>query len=468
MIIHSFINGQETRPTSQNQSHLLTKKNPYTGETQHQFHSADMLQAVTAIQQSQKFFAEYKQTTIEDRIQLLQKIKSYIESQKSKFAKLEAQDQGLHVGFVQSYSIDSSLSCLSDVINDLQNFQFNSSQKFSPVGVIAVITSWNLSFRIVSERLFPAIAAGNTVVLKISSTSPVTAAIWTEIIQACALPSGLIQILLSNDQDVKKVLVTHPGVRAVSFVGRLTNATEVMKWVASVGSQQFKKVQIATGSKNTAVVITEPNEEIFRLVMNSFLQGQGQLAWNSTRLFMLEKNEKIWHERIKQELSLLRPAESIEDQSVWTPVLKEESFQTFAEINALAVADQARLIRSEFKLTDFQKNSFLPMTFTQDMSNCSTLQQDQVMSPLFILSSVKYPFDVQKYSNVSYFGMAAHLWGEDEKLGKMAESLEVGLICKNKWSVQVFGAVKAVKQSGFGLQDYRTFGDFFSNAKILT
>jgi acyl-CoA reductase-like NAD-dependent aldehyde dehydrogenase len=81
---------------------------------------------------------------------------------------------------------------------------------------------------------------------------------------------------------------------------------------------------------------------------------------------------------------------------------------------------------------------------------------------------VKYPFDIQKYSNVSYFGLAAHLWGEPEKLIKIADSLEVGRVCKNKWSVQVFGASCAVKQSGFGLQDYRTFGDFFSNVKIVT
>ena len=108
------------------------------------------------------------------------------------------------------------------------------------------------------------------------------------------------------------------------------------------------------------------------------------------------------------------------------------------------------------------------MTFTQDMSNCSTLQQDQVMAPLFILSAVKYPFDVAKYSNVSYFGFAAHLYGDTDKLLKVADSLDVGLICQNKWSAQVSGIPKAIKQSGFGLQDRRTFGDFFSNVKKLT
>lgn len=464
MIIHSFINGQEFK----NQSRILKKKNPYTGEDQHQFYAADLIQAVTAIQQSQKFFIEYKQSSFEDRIQLLQKIKSYIEAEKLKLAKLEAQDQGLNLDFVLKYSIEAGLFSLNETLLDLASTQLDEAKKYFPVGVVSLITSWNLSFRLIAERLFPAIAAGNTVVLKVSSTSPVTAVIWTEIIQACQLPAGLIQVLVSNDAEVKKVLVTHPGVRAVSFVGQLSNAAEVMKLVMSVATQQFKKVQIASGAKNTAAVITEPNEDIFFSVLGSFLQGQGQLAWNSARLFMLEKNEKLWHERIQEELTRLKPAEAIEDPSLWTPVLKEESFKTFSEINALAVGDQARLIRSPYLLSEKQKQNFLPITFTQDMSNCSTLQQDQVMAPLFILSSVKYPFDIQKYSNVSYFGLAAHLWGEQEKLQKIADALEVGRICRNQWSVQVLAATKAVKQSGFGLQDYRTFGDFFSNVKIMT
>lgn len=464
MIIHSFINGQ----FSKNQSQAIVKKNPYNAEPQHDFFSADLLQAVTAIQQGQKFFTEYKQSSIENRIEILNKIKSYINTQQIKFARLEAQDQGLHLDFILKNSIHSALNCLDQVLSDLQKPQADSQKKYFPVGLISIITSWNLAFRLIAERLFPAIAAGNTVVLKVSSMSPVTAQIWSEIIQACELPPGLIQILLSHDPEVKKVLVTHPGVRAVSFVGQLANASEVMKWVASVSTQQFKKIQIASGAKNTAAAITEPTDDIFEPVMNSFLQGQGQLAWNSARLFMLEKNESLWHERIKSYLHELKPAESVEDKSPWTPVLKEESYRAFAEINTLAVADQARLIRGSYALNEKQKNCFLPITFTQDMSNCSTLQQDQLMSPLFILSTVKYPFDIQKYSNVSYFGLAAHLWGSEDKLGKIAEALDVGHICRNSWSVQVQGAIKAVKQSGFGLQDYRTFGDFFSNVKNLT
>ena len=102
------------------------------------------------------------------------------------------------------------------------------------------------------------------------------------------------------------------------------------------------------------------------------------------------------------------------------------------------------------------------------MSNCSTLQQDQVMAPLYILSVVKYPFDIAKYSNVSYYGQSAHIWAEDEKIGKIADQLEVAQVFKNLWSVKYHQPNKGVKQSGFGMQDYQVFGDFYSNVKNIT
>jgi acyl-CoA reductase-like NAD-dependent aldehyde dehydrogenase len=463
MIIHSFINGQFTKASQR----TFTKKNPFTGEAQHEVHNAGLLEAVKAIQTAQKFFLEYKQSSLDERVKLLKSIRLTLSENKKVYAALEAQDQGLPLNFTSEYGLQSLLTSLDKVLDEVSTPHVEKSKHFGPVGVMSLICSWNLSLRLIGERLFPALAAGNCVVVKVSSQSPVTAFILSELIQKSHLPAGLVQVIVSNDIEVKKILVSHPGVKAVAFVGQLSNSSDVLKLVSSSSAQQFKKVQISSGAKNSAAVLTEPTEKIFFDVMQSFLVGQGQLAWNSTRLFLLEKNENAWHEKIKSYLSTLKPSEGIEDSSLWTPCLKVESYQTFSEISALAVADQARLLKAEFALNEKQRACFLPITFTQDMSNCSTLQQDQVMSPLFILSTVKYPFDIQKYSNVSYFGMAAHLWGEEERLLKVADFLDVGLICLNKWSVQLPGASRSVKQSGFGLQDDRVFGDFFSNVKVL-
>jgi len=162
----------------------------------------------------------------------------------------------------------------------------------------------------------------------------------------------------------------------------------------------------------------------------------------------------------------LTPLENIQGNSLWSPILKKSSIDIFNEIKNIAKADQAKLIFSNHieKISD----NYLRPTFTKDMSKCSTLQQDQVPAPLFIISEIKYSFDIPKYSNVSYYGFGASLWSEGDKAQKIIDHLEVGHISQNRWFIYSSNPIKGVKQSAFGLQDYRIFGDFFSNAKFLS
>ena len=446
----------------------FTKKNPFNSENLHEVESCDLMQAVQAIQGAQKAFAIWKASSHEDRFSLLNKLKTSLLERIEIYAQLEATDQGLPLSFVLEHSLKASIASLEQAISQLENNPVTPAISYSATGVISLISSWNLSLRIIFERLAPALAAGNAVIIKVSSSSPVTAHILSEIILSSEIPAGLIQVVVTNDTDVRELLISHPGIKAVSFVGHLKNASTVLKKISSLSFNQFKKVQIATGSKNTAIALTPPDDQNFHQIMNSFLIGQGQLSWNSNRFFILEKFEELWHEKIENFLTELKPAESILDSSLWGPCIRNESFTHFSEIESLARTDQAKLIQAKASLSDLQKNCYLRPTFTKDMSNCSTLQQDQVMAPLFILSVVKYPFDIAKYSNVSYYGQSAHIWGDETKMDKIADELEVAQIFKNSWSALSHYPNKGVKQSGFGLQDYQVFGDFFSNVKKMT
>ncbi|MBY0553711.1 aldehyde dehydrogenase family protein [bacterium] len=444
------------------------KLNPYTLQKLHDVQSCDLMGTVAAIQAANKAFVDWKASSLDERINLVEKFKKIITENKDQYAALEALDQALPLWFVKKSSIDMALQSIDEQVAAVKAMHPNSGIQYSPVGVIAIVASWNLSLRLILDRLVPAILAGNAVVVKISSQSPVTAFILADILKKSEALAGLVNVIVTDDAEVKKIIVSHPGVKAVSFTGNIHSSSEILALVNKTSLQSFKKIQISSGTKNSAAVIGEPTSENFNDIMNSFMLGQGQMAWNSSRLFIVEKHEQLWEERIAAYLNSLKPSESIEDNSVWTPCLKKESFDKFDEIKHMALDDKAKLLQTGFVLNDEQKKNFLPAVFTKDMSRCSTLQQDQIHSPFFILSTVKYPFDIPKYSNVSYFGFAAHLWGEKEKLTKVADALDVGLVSYNRSSVDVAGAVSGVKQSGFGLQDFQSFGVFYSNVKKLT
>ena len=459
MQIHSFIDN--TFHKSESKFHKL---NPYTLQPLHEVSSCDLIGLVTAIRSSHTAYQEWKSSSVADRLTLIERIRAALLLKRDEYARLEALDQGLPLEFVRKNTIELSLMNFDEVLKQKPQ---DENLQYSAVGVIALVASWNLSLRVILDRLIPALLAGNAVVVKVSSQSVVTAHILAEILLQAGAPKSLVNIIVTDDPEVKRTLVSHPGVRAVSFTGSIEKTSELLPVISQASLQNFKKIQISSGSKNSAVVMTEPLSENFSEIMNSFICGQGQLVWNSARLFILEKFEKEWEAKIKDYLQRLKPSEDIEDSSPWTPCIKPESFSKFNEIKRQIFEDKGQLLLADHNLSDLQKKTFLPAIFTKDMSRCSTLQQDQVHAPVFILSAVKYPFDVAKYSNVSYFGFAAHLWGEPEKMQKLAENLDVGLASVNKTSVEVPGAVTAVKQSGFGLQDFQSFGAFFSNVKKL-
>jgi aminomuconate-semialdehyde/2-hydroxymuconate-6-semialdehyde dehydrogenase len=453
-----FINGEVITKTD---GIKLTKCSPFTGSELFSYSCADVFLAVSAIQAANRAYLSWKTSTLTERKDLIQKIKTNLRSKEIEFASLEAVQQGLPLEYIIKHEFHYLYRLIDQLLSE------EPTELYAPMGVITIVTSWNLSLRLILERALPAILAGNSVVIKVSSQCPGSTVILSELLQSAALPKGLVNIMVGSDIEVVNAIVSHPSIKGVSVVGSVETSTSILKAVASTAHQSFKKIQIFSGSKNSAVVLTEPTEPTVNEILRTFLLGQGQLHWNSARLFVLERHADLWTEAIRQTLSTLKPAESIEDSSVWTPIIKSSSFDRFGEILRQAKEDQAKLVRSEYSLSDQQEKNFLSPVFTQDMSRCSTLQQDQIHAPFFILSAVKYPFDIPKYSNVSYYGAATHLWGREDQFTKVVNDLEVGQICYNKSSVE-YSPVPAVKQSGFGLQDLRPFGAFYSNAKNLS
>jgi len=442
----------------------FTKFLPYS-QNEISVSNSQSLDLVKAIQGANKSFLEWKNSSIEDRINLIVKVIKYLTENKELFSELESLDQGLPIHFSIKSNIEWSLQKLQLFKKELATVTAPSNLMYQPVGVVGVVLSYNLSTRLFVENVIPAILAGNSIVVKISSYAPVTGYLWGELFKHIGLPVGLVQILHSQDDSFKKLFISHPGIKAILATADLDHSTEIYKTVASVSRQQIKKIQIHSGSKNTTAVLKDLNESEMKLVMESFLFGQGQLAWNNSRLFILEKNEKIWTEYIQDFLNSLKISESIYDDSLWTPILKMSSRDQFQSIMKQAQADQAKILSSEKKSLSEQ---YLNPFFTKDMSNCSVLQQDQVCSPAYILSTVKYPFDVPKYSNVSYYGFSADIWTEVGKNEKVIQQLEVGHISLNQWSVYSTESINGVKQSSFGTADRKIFGSFFSNVKNLS
>ena len=463
-LIPNFINGEAV--TTKNS---IPKFNPFTNEVLNNLSHSEPLDFIKSIQPAQKAFVEWKSSTLDDRLQLLEKVKSKLIEHNNQLIRATATDLALPLHFVEAADFNVAIQKLdllhSELLGHRPN-QPNGPVQFSAVGPMGFVLSSNFPLRLFIENVVPAILAGNSAIVKFSSTSASFIAVLIQVLVELNLTKGLIQIISGSDPNFKNFFVTHPGLKALCVTGSNETLQAIQKKVSSHFSQQYKKIKFLGGSKNLAVVLKEVDQHQGDQIFESFMLGQGQLHWNSARLFVLEKNQKQWVDFLTDKMQNLRPSQSIEDTSMWTPIFKPQSVShnKYAEINQQAKADQAKLMTPK----SIDAGNFLEPIFTQDMSNCSALQQDQVHSPLFILSAAKYPFDIPKYANVSYYGDTANIWYDGEAGQKVIVGLDVANISINKWSIYLANQVAGVKQSSFGITDHRIFGAFYSNAKSLT
>lgn len=458
--VHNFVNG-DSAPTK----NYSIKSNLFTREVILQLSESEPLDFIKTIQPAQKAFAEWKASDLSQRLNLLIHFREKLIQKKSQFVTATATDLALPLTFIEDVDFKTAQNSLSNLEMELSS-PLSELSLFAPVGPMGFVLSSNLPLRLFIEHVLAAVLAGNSAVVKCSSVSSsfvqALTLVLTELTTEQKLPKGLIQLVSGTNQAFKDFVVTHPGLKALTVIGSTETLQVVHQKVATTFGQQYKKLKFLGGSKNLSIVLSDFSELIANQVFESFLRGQGQLHWNSSRLFILEKNVKYWLDFFQTKLGELKPAQSIEDSSLWTPVFKEAP--KYQEINQQAKADQAKLLSIP---TDAPKG-FLKPIFTQDMSNCSALQQDQVHAPFYIVTSVKYPFDIPKYANVSYYGDTANIWADWEKSQKVIADLEVANISMNKWSVYTNNQRPGVKHSSFGITDHRIFGAFNSNAKNLT
>lgn len=446
------------------QSKATFKKiNPFNGELLGVVSASDAMDVVQAIQAAKKAQTEYEKWSLHQRADLLSDISDMLEEKMDLIALKEAIHQGLPHRFVKEKSLEPAIAQFREASDACEFLAAKKDPELilQPTGIVSIILSWNLSLRLLAERLAPALAAGNVCLVKVSEYSPVTAKIIGEILKDLKAPKGLVQFIHGPGSEVGSILAGHPSVKAVNFVGRLSNADNVIK----TALPQFKKVQIQSGAKNPSLVLADADyKKLLPKILDTFLIGQGQLCWNTSRLFVLEAVQKDFIEMMKSYLATLKPATSPKDSSPWMPVISEEVL-----LQAEAKCEQIKAEEGKI-LFGGQRHPgpgfFFQPTVSLDLPNCSELQQEELRAPILILTAVKYGHEMVKWANTGYYAHSAVVWGPEAKAMAIAEKIDVGTLSLNSWLPEEVQA--GHRQSSFGNLQIGPWGRFYSEVKVLT
>lgn len=458
MLIKNFINNEFVESDV---NKTFPKVSPFDGSEIAQVAEASAFDLIKSIQAAKKAVVTFEASTREQRAVLLLGVASHLESKQSEIAFAEALHQGLSQEFVLKNSILPAVRTLKDMAADLRSSQ-KPEALFRATGVIGIITPWALSLRMVVDRLAPALAAGNAVVIKVSEQSPITTQILGEALLSAECPAGLVNILNAG-ADLGQMLAGHPGIRAVTAAG--SNST--MESVAMAGLKQFKKLQLSGAAKNSGLVLGDVDfRSLMPQILRPFLMGQAQTCWNMSRLFVLESVHVEFYAAVKDYLATLQPSRGPEDSSAWTPLIVPQSAKILGEKIQMAKSEHGKVLSGGDGFEG--KGFFHKPTVMIDLTNCSVFQQDEVQGPLLLITPVKYQHEMLKWTNTSYLGQGAIVWGSAEKAAKVIPKLECSQVWLNEWMNGSEKSLFGHKQASFGNPDMHWDGSFYSDVKSLT
>ncbi|VDM63876.1 unnamed protein product [Angiostrongylus costaricensis] len=457
---------------------LMPSVNPATGLVWIQIPSSSKEDVDRAVAAANKAFSSWSTTSVQYRSKLLLKVAVIIEKNSQKLAILESRDQGKPVQLAKAIDIPrcvhnfrffatailhhTSPSTLIDEPIHAVNYV-----KHDPVGVAGLICPWNLPLYLLSFKLAPALATGNTAVCKPSELTSVTAWILMHAFREAGFPPGVVNMVIGTGASVGQHLVEHPDVPLVSFTG----STAVGKKIAAICGRLNKKVSLEMGGKNAAIVY--PSCDITRhlpTITRSCFINQGEICLCSSRIFVHSSIYKNFLELFVKEAQKYTVGDPLMDVTLGA-MNSETHFEKVKSYISLAQKEGGTILcGGAVTLNGKLKNGYyIAPTIIIDLPDSSRCTQEEIFGPVVCVTVFHSMEEVVSRVNDSPYGLSATVWSENnEELINTANRLRVGTVWCNTWMTRdlnmPFGGTK---ESGMGREGANDSMHFFTEKKTV-
>ncbi|WP_413287947.1 aldehyde dehydrogenase [Bdellovibrio sp. HCB337] len=473
--ILNYINGELKEPKNKK---FLDNVNPATGQVYSlvpDSSEADVSEAVAAAEQA---FPAWSQTSVETRVRFMRKIADKIQEKHDALTLAESIDSGKPVSVSGTVDIPRSktnFEFFADAMTQFHGETFQTDTRalnyvtYSPLGVVACISPWNLPLYLFTWKIAPALVAGNTVVAKPSELTPMTAFLLSEIAIEVGLPKGVLNIIHGRGPEVGAPMVNHPSIKAVSFTGSTATGRHIAQSIAG----SFKKISLEMGGKNANIVFADCdfNKAVETTVRSSF-SNQGQICLCGSRIFV-EKSiyEKFKAALVEKTLQLKQGDPLKPETQQGAVVSKDHQDKVFSYIEH-AKGEKATILCGGKKAEmggEFAGGYYIQPTLIEGLSYQSKVNQEEIFGPVATLTPFESEDEVLKMVNSTKYGLAASVWTQDLKRGhRIAQKIESGIVWVNTWMLRdlrtPFGGVK---ESGVGREGGKHALEFMSEVKNI-
>jgi len=437
--------------------------NPANGEILAEVPRADADDVKLAIKAARQAFdnGSWKDLSFTERKSYLLKISAGILDKAGELAQLETKNNGKPIKESTFMDIPSSAATFEYFANNFQQYlkteniklpvEAESSVRPEPRGVVVLIVPWNYPLLIASWKMAQALAAGNTVVLKPASLTPLTALELAKIIKQAGLPKGVVNIVSGSGTEIGTALCSDENVDMVSFTGSNSVGKEIMQTAAS----SAKKLIMELGGKSAGIVFADCDLDVaVNGCLCSIFLNQGQMCTAMSRILVKDSVYDKFLEKFVERTKRIKLGDGLNPETQMGPLVSQEQRKKVISYVEKAIAEGAKVlcggkIPSE---PEFKKGFFFEPTVFSEVKPDMNIFQEEIFGPVVCLSKFSSEQEAVELANNSCFGLAASIWTKDlDKAKRLSTKINAGTIWINTYGMFYNQApYGGFKQSGFG------------------
>ena len=472
--IRNYINGEFVAPIS---GDYLETIDPATGHVYGQVPDGDQRDVELAVEAAEKAFPSWSTTAADDRSRMLLKIADLIEADLERFARAECIDTGKPLSVARTIDIPRAVRNFrffaTAILHDRSESHATDHTAINytlrrPRGVAGLISPWNLPLYLLTWKIAPAIATGNTAVAKPSELTPMTAYLLADLCRQACLPPGVLNIVHGLGPKVGSAISAHKRINTLSFTGGTLTGAEIARTAAPL----FKKLALEMGGKNPNIIFADADlDEAFDGSIRAGFANQGQLCLCGSRIFVEKSIYSEFVERFVQKTRRLVVGDPLEPSTDQGALVSKPHLEKVRSYVQLARQDGGTIHcggGTPDRLNDRCKNGFFfePTVITDLPLDCR-VNQEEIFGPVVTISPFANESQVIEYANGTPYGLSASIWTRDlGRAHRMADRIAAGTVWINCWLLRdlrvPFGGMK---HSGVGREGGEEALRFFTEPK---
>ena len=440
-----YINGKWEKPTS---GKYFESVNPANEKILAQIAHANEADVDKAVQAARiAYDTVWSKLSGAERGKYIYRIARLMQERARELAVIETLDGGKPIR--ESRDIDIPLACNHFFYYagwaDKLEYAFP-TRKVESLGVAGQIIPWNFPLLMAAWKIAPALAAGNTVVLKPAETTSLTALKLAEIIHDAGLPPGVVNIV-TGFGDTGAAIVNHPDINKIAFTGSTAVGKIIQKSIAGTG----KKATLELGGKSANIIFEDaPIDQAVEGIVNGIFFNQGHVCCAGSRLFVQESVAELVIHKLKQRIQTLFVGDPLDKNTDIGAINSKEQLKTIEKYIKIGIAEGAEMYQPTCDIP--KKGFYCPPTLFINVAQSSRIVQEEIFGPVLTIQTFRTVDEVIQKANNTPYGLAAGVWTDKgSRIFNLTTKLRAGVIWANTYNkfdpTSPFGGYK---ESGFG------------------